>query len=74
MLKVKFQGVRSVVIHLKAGHVQFNRKPAIFGLQITLQGRFSPDRRSRETKTLGAKVSIISKYILMLFKTGEKYI
>ena len=58
-----------MVIHLKAGHAQFNRKSEIFGLQIgSFPGRSFPDRWSREKKTLGTRVGIIEIYINVVVK------
>ena len=54
----------SMVIHLKAGHAQLNRKSAISGLQIgSFQDRSFHDRWSRGTKTLGTRVETLWKPI-----------
>ena len=48
----------SLVFHLITGHMQFNRKSDIFGLQIgSFQGRSFHDRWSRRTKTLNTRVA-----------------
>ena len=59
----------SLVIDLKAGHVQFNRKsrPVFSDLIETFQGRLFPNRWPRGTKTLGMRFN--SDPVMSILKT-----